>query len=328
MNYLLAICIPTYNRSSSLYNCLLSISKNRLSEKIQICISDNSNRNLNYRTIKKFKKKLNIDYIHNKINIGRVRNYLNVIDMAKSKYVWMIGDDDIILNDAISGLILRLKKFHFIELFYLNTYNENVIDKKFNLLNINFKNLTLSSKFTDEKIMNFKELINPKISNDYLGGMFKIVFNKKNWEKNKHYIQKKIFYEDENFKFLESTFPHVRIIANSFFNSKVYYIGKPYLLSLGGYREWSLLSPIVNLRILEILAEYKKLGLNTYQYIICKNFALRYFLPDILRIIFKIKKIKTYNVKLTKIIFVNFLYPNFYLSIFYYIWYKILSRKL
>lgn len=323
--FLLAICIPTYNRSESLHKCLFSISKNNLGKNIQICISDNSDKKINYRTIRKFKKKMNIDYIHNKRNLGRVKNYLNVIKMAKSKYIWMIGDDDIILNDKIRSLVGLLKNFHFIDLFYVNSFFDKKFKKQINPLKLDYSEFSLSSSLNESKVMSFDELLDPKISNDFLGGMFNIIFKKEKWDRYKYLIQKKCFYEDSHFKYLESTFPHVKVIANAFFHSKVFYISKPYLFSSSEYREWKDLSPIVNLRLLEIIDEYKKLGLNKLKYIKCKNYALRFYLPDVLRVAIKVKNKRFYLVMLFKSLFHNFLYPNFYLSIIYYVWYKFLN---
>ena len=65
----LSICIPTYNRFNELKNCVNSIyfaySKfNKI--KLEICISDNSYKSTNLKTVrsyrKKFKNKVKINY--------------------------------------------------------------------------------------------------------------------------------------------------------------------------------------------------------------------------------------------------------------------------
>ena len=33
------------------------------------------------------------------------RNFINVVSLASSKYVWMIGDDDLLLPDTLTELI-------------------------------------------------------------------------------------------------------------------------------------------------------------------------------------------------------------------------------
>ena len=65
---LLSICIPTYNRPSSLTNCLNSIYvQKKINKKdLEICISDNCSKFNIRKVIKPFKKKLNIRYQKNK----------------------------------------------------------------------------------------------------------------------------------------------------------------------------------------------------------------------------------------------------------------------
>ena len=69
-------------------------------------------------------------------------------------------------------------------------------------------------------------------------------------------------------------------------------------------------------RLLEALNEYRKNGLNYFQYVKCKNYALRKFIPDFFWIVINSKKsgFKYINFKIH--IFHSLVYPNFYLSFF------------
>ena len=109
---LLSICIPTYNRPEDLRNCLNSImSQKNLSKKsFEVCISDNCSKANIFKYIKPFKKKLNIKYQRNKRNIGFAMNVLNVSLMAKGKFIWFLGDDDLVVNNSIEYLIKLIKK--------------------------------------------------------------------------------------------------------------------------------------------------------------------------------------------------------------------------
>ena len=55
---MLSICVPTFNRPGCLENCLYSIqiAKKNFKIKFNVCISDNSAKNINYKIIKKYKR--------------------------------------------------------------------------------------------------------------------------------------------------------------------------------------------------------------------------------------------------------------------------------
>ena len=104
---LLSICIPTFNRKSSLKNCLNSI---LISDKFsknfnyEVCVSDNCSQEDVTETILEFKNKLNIVFNKNSENLGFARNAIKCISMAKGKFAWMIGDDDLILPNALNKI--------------------------------------------------------------------------------------------------------------------------------------------------------------------------------------------------------------------------------
>ena len=121
---LLSICIPTFNRKEHLINCLNSIyvAKKNTSIEFEVCISDNcSEENLN-DLIDSYKNKINIIFNKNKKNIGFVKNYLKVCSIAKGKYIWLLGDDDMILPSSLVEIEKYLTKFSLIDFFFINSY--------------------------------------------------------------------------------------------------------------------------------------------------------------------------------------------------------------
>ena len=112
---LLSIAIPTFNRKALLLRLLNSILKNSLNG-IEIIISDNHSND----GTKEYFEMLNdsrIRYIYNHENLGFDRNYLQCCNVARGKYVWIIGSDDIVSEDAVSNI------FHFL--------NHNKVDLLF-----------------------------------------------------------------------------------------------------------------------------------------------------------------------------------------------------
>ena len=82
----LSICIPTYNRPKYLHNCLESI----------------------------LQSKKNIK------NIGYPKNYIKVVNYAKGKFVWVIGDDEILKINCLSVFKNIIPKNNDIDFIHFN----------------------------------------------------------------------------------------------------------------------------------------------------------------------------------------------------------------
>ena len=108
-NDLLSICIPTYNRAIYLNKCLSSITENFKKYGFPIYISDNCSGDNTELIVNNYQQSYsNIIYIKNKSNIGPYLNILNVIEMARSKYIWLMGDDDAILPNSIEKVLTKI----------------------------------------------------------------------------------------------------------------------------------------------------------------------------------------------------------------------------
>ena len=125
----LSICIPTYNSSKSLTNCLQSIASCQMHNEIQICISDNASNDQTKEIVYKYKSKLNIKYHRFDANMGRVKNYLNVVDMADSTFTWLIGDDDLLAPNSIEKILQLIQINSEIDFFYIDDIKDWKQDK-------------------------------------------------------------------------------------------------------------------------------------------------------------------------------------------------------
>ena len=87
---LLSICIPTFNRSEKLDNCLNSIliSKEQHHSDFEVCIADNNSSDNTKKIVDKYKNTLNINYHKNSENLGFARNATKVVSLAKGKFTW------------------------------------------------------------------------------------------------------------------------------------------------------------------------------------------------------------------------------------------------
>lgn len=112
---LLSICIPTYNRSQLLRQVLDSLAgqivESGLSEAV-VYISDNASTDATPELAKEFGSRpgFRLVYSRNPENIGLSRNLLKVMGLGKGRFVWTLGDDEIIAPKAIASLIRELRK--------------------------------------------------------------------------------------------------------------------------------------------------------------------------------------------------------------------------
>lgn len=114
----LSICIPTFNRCQYLKESLDCLWKavEKFNDQVEIIISDNVSIDGTREVVSGFDIKFkNLKYYINSENIGAARNIFKVLSYAEGEYVWVLGDDDKILEKSVS-LFFELveKNYNFI----------------------------------------------------------------------------------------------------------------------------------------------------------------------------------------------------------------------
>jgi glycosyltransferase involved in cell wall biosynthesis len=320
-----SICIPTYNRAGYLKNCLNSIALNNNQSVLnfEICISDNNSSDDTESVVLNAQENLRIKYHKNSSNLGFARNFLNVVSMAEGEFVWLIGDDDLLMPYAMIRLYELIESnarvdFYYVNSFHLNTEYLDQYPSPFDTAYLPSKMAPFSTwKKSGE--MKFLDLINPNISFDFLGGMFLSVFRKSLWDQNVEVLNSDAIHDGQLFSHFDNTFPHVKIFANAFANSRAYFNDSPLNVCLTGAREWSPMYPLIHsVRLIEALGEYRRNGLPYLQYLYCKNYALNNFMSDFANM-YLARKTSGYQYIKPLRLFVDYcFYPNFYLSFFYF----------
>lgn len=329
---ILSICIPTYNRLESLKECLESIliSKKELknNKNFEVCISDNCSSKSPLKIIKRYKKHLNIKYQRNKKNLGYGLNYLKSISMAQGEFVWTLGDDDFLLPYSLKNLFKIIYENKFSDFFFINSYNATnkfkaKILKKKSFIYFEKKFSSKASYFNQNYRCNFFQLIHPKISFDFLLGITFCVFRKKNWDDNIQVIDRKLIKDKRVWSNFDNTCPHNKVFAKAFNSSEAFYFKKPLSINTAWERSWKDLYKFVEIvRIPEILDCYRKNGLSFINYLNCKNYSLRNFLNYFFYILINRKKSGFKYFNFYKHFVRNMIFPNFYLSIIYFIFRK------
>ena len=172
----ISICIPTYNRAAHLSNCLQSIISNKSRSKIdfQVCVSDNCSTDETEAVVRSAQKIITIQY-KKPDNLGIPRNFLNVVEMADGEFVWLIGDDDLLIPSALEELSDLIEKNPEVDYFYINSFHLTTqyvfsFPQPFDTCNLpTTTNMKPFSSWPNSGEMKFMDLIEPRISFDFLG---------------------------------------------------------------------------------------------------------------------------------------------------------------
>jgi abequosyltransferase len=120
---LLTIAIPTYNRACYLRELLSVLFDQLITERrVELIISDNASPDETPALVEEYQKRgLQIRSIRHEINIGPDANFLRCFEMARGKYFWLFGDDDVIVPGGISQILSLLARDDY-ALVYVNPY--------------------------------------------------------------------------------------------------------------------------------------------------------------------------------------------------------------
>ena len=107
---LLSICIPTYNRARLLQQILGVLGgqvKAAGANDVVFYISDNGSTDTTTQVVGDFQKQtgLQVVYSRNPTNQGISKNLLKVMAMGQGRFVWTLGDDEIVADNAVANLV-------------------------------------------------------------------------------------------------------------------------------------------------------------------------------------------------------------------------------
>lgn len=122
---LLSICIPTYNRAecldASLNRLVEQISSNQLENCIELLIIDNASIDNTQEVVEQFMKKAAfMRYIRNSTNLGIDGNIYKCTKEAVGKYVHLLSDDDVVINNGVVKIIETIRDNKDVDFFFLN----------------------------------------------------------------------------------------------------------------------------------------------------------------------------------------------------------------
>ncbi|MDA9801505.1 glycosyltransferase family 2 protein [Candidatus Pseudothioglobus singularis] len=107
-NFLLSICVPTFNRSKQLVRLINSMD---IIDQVELVICDDGSTDDTKMALDKFSKKINLTYFYQE-NQGRGFALKKSIKMAKGEFVIVMDSDDYFTSNALANIcwILRSQK--------------------------------------------------------------------------------------------------------------------------------------------------------------------------------------------------------------------------
>lgn len=115
---LLTIAIPTYNRRDCLAQLLEILLPQLEGEtRVELVVSDNASQDDTHAVVASFLRRgLELRYSRNEKNLGADGNFIRCYELARGEYVWIFGDDDIILPGGLHYVLkcLETRKYDLI----------------------------------------------------------------------------------------------------------------------------------------------------------------------------------------------------------------------
>lgn len=137
MGKLLTIAIPTYNRCNDLKKQLAFFCAefcNDVAADVELVVSDNcsSDETSGIITEAVFNNKW-MKYNRHDKNLGLAGNLESLMDLATTKFIWFVGDDDVLEGGVLGKVVNILKENKGVQFVFLNHdgFRENVSNKVF-----------------------------------------------------------------------------------------------------------------------------------------------------------------------------------------------------
>jgi glycosyltransferase involved in cell wall biosynthesis len=119
---LLSICITTYNRSAWLAVTLARVLQLTRSYRdvVEVVVCDNASTDSTPDVVKRCATRDEVRYHRNTENVGMLGNLPITASLARGRFVWLLGDDDVLVEGVIEDVLEGILDYPDIEMIYLN----------------------------------------------------------------------------------------------------------------------------------------------------------------------------------------------------------------
>ena len=119
---ILSVCISTYNRAEWLASSLRNWTAQHPTphQDVELFICDNASSDHTSEIVQPYLDRSDFVYHKNTVNVGMLGNLRETAHLAQGNYIWIIGDDDLLLPGAIDRVLNVINNNQDIALVYLN----------------------------------------------------------------------------------------------------------------------------------------------------------------------------------------------------------------
>jgi len=276
---ILSVCIPTYNRARLLESALHSLAPQleKMGGEVELVISDNCSPDHTPQLVSDFTARCkHVRGFRNETNLGVIKNIQLCIQRAQGEFVWMLGDDDLVREDALERLLGVIKANPDVDFVFANV-SLRMIDERERfdrcVSGADFPDLApaLSKDFSERILESWNELIDPAIDGTYLTSVMVSVFRRS-------VCLEAVSTPDFEDQFCTSLFtscPHPIMFARTMVGRKAFFLGRPIAIAFGGHWEWSdYISSIWVVRLNQLLDLYLASGIEKWRIDKCRRALL------------------------------------------------------
>lgn len=225
-------------------NCLLPQCNNH-TDQVEILISDNASTDETQHIVNEIGTRYTVRYERRSLNLGPVRNIMNMLETALGEYIWIVGDDDLIINGGIEQILKLLIEHPVYGLFVLN-HEIRIIDDAWSEIASSCgqlykrdRTMHICQRFDSgplarfEDVMRYDGLFPPLL----YGSLGTTIFRRRDWQAAIGSIH--ITEQDREFDSLKMTYPHLIVLSHAFMGQPVFYVGEAqFIKTQGPQQSW------------------------------------------------------------------------------------------
>lgn len=227
---LLSICIPTYNRATWLRASLTALMPQIIQSGslVELIVSDNASDDETAEVVREAVALGPVRYHRNETNVGFMRNMrVLATNLAQGDYVWILGDDDLVCNEAVKRITTVLQQHPNIDYIYANYaiwFPAEAPSPSTFIFDLVKLSLPRHSDMQDRQLASLDALI-AEDANCFTPIYCSI------WRRPLAGEAFNACVTDEPFTSVESVFPHAKFIADHLIHKSGYYLGQPCVVS-------------------------------------------------------------------------------------------------
>lgn len=251
---------------------------------VEVWVSDNASPDKTPDVVETARSLGPLNYSRNRENLGFCGNIVKLTtELARGEYVWLIGDDDLLLPDSLARVLTTLQANRRFDAFYANF--QNAFGEKdwpneavggyrgaFHKLN--------SPSTEDRQLQIWKETI--RAESGLCGNMYAHIVRRNIWV---DYWKNRRVPGPRSLSFL-AVYPHTTMFADTLMDRPAYYIGQPVLTTFHGTQAFiSFFDRVFALYLPRVLRYYQRRGLTGLQFQECIQELYTMARPSMVRLL-------------------------------------------